>query len=81
MKLHVIYDNSGKIVAGVRVDAEGTTKHPTLGSLRPVVKPGHFSAEVDVPEEHTHLTLADLCLKLVVQTSSNTPQLRMPEKP
>jgi hypothetical protein len=80
MKLHVVYDGKGKIVAAVRLDADHPTKHPNFGQLRPVVKPGHHSADLDVPEEHAHLTFADVCRKLKVETVQSSPRFTMSEK-
>lgn len=79
MKLHVVYDGQGRIVAAVRLDAEHKAKHLNFGRLRPVVKPGHHSADLDVPEEHASLSFADVCRKLTVETTK-PPRLKMAAK-
>ena len=80
MKLHVMYDQSGRIIAAVRLDVDKTTEPNKLGrrldGVRPVMKPGHSSADLDVPPEHAHLTFSEACRTLVVDTSSVTPRLR-----
>jgi hypothetical protein len=70
MRLHVVYDRSGSIVAAVRLDS-ATSNHP-----RPVVKEGHAAAEMEVPHEHAHLSFADVCHRLKVDTSGTKPILR-----
>lgn len=82
MKMHAMYDQTGRIVAAVRLDGGGTTKpHHQLGrrlrDVRPVVKPGHSSADLDVPPEHAHLTFAEACRKLIVETSDVKPRLKL----
>ena len=81
MKLHVMYDPNGKIAAAVRLDADGTAKSRHLGrrleGLRPVLRPGHSSADLDVPAEHAHLTFAEVCRQLVVETSDTKPRLKL----
>ena len=61
MKLHVMYDESGRILAAVRLDRDGTDNaHQMgrrLGSVRPVMQAGQLSADLDVPPEYAHLTL------------------------
>jgi hypothetical protein len=81
MKIHVMYDSSGKIVAAVRLDTDGSAKSRNLGrrleGLRPVLKPGHSSADLDVPTEHAHLTFVEACRQLVVETSAAKPRLKL----
>jgi hypothetical protein len=81
MKMHVMYDPSGKIVAAVRLDADASAKSRHAGhrleGLRPVLKPGHSSADLDVPAEHAHLTFHEACRQLVVETSDTKPRLKL----
>lgn len=81
MKLHVMYDQSGRIIAAVRLDSDVTAKSDQvgrrLGSVRPVMTPGHSSADLDVPPEHAHLTFAEACRQLVVETSDSKPRLKL----
>jgi hypothetical protein len=74
MKLHVMFDKNGKIVAAVQLDGEIMAKH---GRVRPDLKPGHSSLDLDVPAEHGHLSFADACRQLVVDTSGPTPCLKL----
>jgi hypothetical protein len=77
MKLHVMYDKNGKIMAAIRLDGDGTSKNAKIGSARPVVKPGYFCADLDVPAEHAHLTFAEACRQLMVETNQTTPHLKL----
>jgi hypothetical protein len=63
MKLHVLYDRSGKILAAVRLDDQ------PLGIVtpRPVCRPGQFTADVTVPDNFRHLSFFEVCTRLVVE--------------
>lgn len=82
MKLHVVYDETGQIIAAVRLDADTTTtKAHQLGrrlpGVRPVPKPGHSSADLDAPPEHAHFTFVQACQQLIVDTSDSKPRLKL----
>jgi hypothetical protein len=70
MRLHVVYDRSGKIVAAVRLNS-ANSNHP-----RPVVGEGHTAAEITVPKEHAHLSFSDACQQLRVHASGPSPSLK-----
>ena len=70
MRLHVMYDQTGKIVAAVRLDEDNSKQRPPAdaedGKLsRPVPKPGFTSADLDVSAEHAHLTFTEACRQLM----------------
>ena len=71
MKLHVVYDKEGKIKAAVRLDPSKSM----TGQIRPVAKPEQYSAEIELPAEHKHLSFGDACRQLLVDVSSKTPRL------
>lgn len=81
MKLHVMYDKSGRIVAAVRLDEGGDLpKHGHLGNKigppRPVMKLRHSTADLELPAEHAHLSFADACRQLEVDVAHPPPRLR-----
>jgi hypothetical protein len=65
MKLHVLYDRSGRILAAVHLDppdGEG------VGELRPVPQKGQMSGDFEVPAEYAHLDFVEACRALRVDT-------------
>ena len=62
MKLHVVYDKEGNILAAVSLDAE------TAVRARPVPdqQAGHKAVDVYVLAEHAHYDLAAVCQRLKV---------------
>jgi hypothetical protein len=70
MKMHVLYDSSGQILAAVElpeVVSEGTLQ------VRPVAKPDQYSADLDVP---LGLSFMEACEKLVVDVAQKIPRLK-----
>ena len=78
MKLHVMYDQSGRIVAAVRLDADAkqSRREGVAVPVRPVLKRGHASADLDVPAEHSHLAFHEACQRLMVDTSGDKHYLK-----
>ena len=80
MRLHVMYDQTGKIVAAVRLDEDNSKQRPPgrrMGTVRPVPKPGFTSADLDVSAEHAHLTFTEACRQLMVEASGAKPHLKL----
>jgi hypothetical protein len=75
MRLHVVYDKRGKIVAAVNLEPADSSL------LRPVAKKGQASAELEVPKEHAHLSFADVCQRFKVDTRTKNPSLRLKDSP
>ena len=78
MKLHVMHDPSGRIVAAVRIDEDRSTAHRggrRLAGVRPVLKPGHSAVDIELPAEHAHLTFHEACRRLYVDTTEGRPRL------
>ena len=72
MKMHVMYTSAGRIVAAVHLrDGDDAHKGP-----RPVVKPGHHCADLEVPAEHAHLSFPEACRQLLVDTAQSKPHLK-----
>lgn len=73
MKIHVIYDNQGKIVsAGVPLPQTYDFRAPAFG---PKGGEGQYAAELDVPEEHIGLGLTDLVQRLRVEIKGKQHRL------
>ena len=69
MKMHVLYDASGQILAAVEL-SESTLQ------VRPVAKSDQYTADLDVPPALADLSLKDVCEKLVVDVAQKVPRLR-----
>lgn len=80
MKLHVMHDQSGKIVAAVRLDEDKSKPGrpgQRIANVRPVPKPGFTCVELDVPGEHAHLSFEEACKQLMVGTSGGKPHFKL----
>jgi hypothetical protein len=73
MKMHVLDDSSGQILAAVEL-SEGASKN-TL-QVRPVVKPNQYSADLDVPSSLADMGFKDACERLVVDVTQTVPRLK-----
>jgi hypothetical protein len=80
VKMHVMHDQSGKIVAAVRLDDDssqpGRPGHRTAPP-RPVPTPGFTSIEVEVPAEHSHLSFKEACEQLMIETAGGKPYFKL----
>jgi len=76
VRLHVIYDGDGEIVAAAQVDRTAPVR------ARPSADEGagHRAAEVYVPAEYLHDDLAAVCRRLRVDDSGRFPELRERER-
>jgi hypothetical protein len=79
MKLHVVFDNEGKIVAAARLDDEITDQFPPRPRIRPLPNQGHQVAELFVPPEHSFMDLAGVCQRLQVDVTGRFPVLKLKE--
>jgi len=70
MRLFVLYDQQGRIVAATRLDP-----HPRFEPPLPEADPGQSSAELELPAEYAHLTFAQACRQMMVDTTADTPRL------
>jgi hypothetical protein len=76
MRLNVLYDQAGSIVAASIDDEadEGGVPAP-----RPVPRQGQYAAEIEVPAEFSHLSFLDICQRGVVETDAREVRLRLVE--
>jgi hypothetical protein len=66
MKLRVLFDKNGHIVAAAQLD-DGKSSPGTAVKMYPVAtEAGHATAEVNVPNEYAHLDIAAVCQRLKV---------------
>jgi hypothetical protein len=72
MRMHVLYDSSGQILAAVDL-SEGVSQDTP--QFRPVAKPDQYSADLDVPASLAHLTFREACEKMVVDVAQKVPRL------
>jgi hypothetical protein len=72
MKLHVVYNKDGDIVAAARLDTTAPVR------IRPNAdeQAGHRAADVYVPAEYHHYDLAGICQKLKVDVKSKSTDLK-----
>jgi hypothetical protein len=65
MRLHVLYDRSGTILAAVQLDDEkgGEQQVPPL---RPLAQRGQFTADFVLPSDFRHLSFFEVCTQLKV---------------
>lgn len=73
MRMHVLYDSSGQILAAVDLSegvSEGTPQ------VRPVPKPDQYSADLDVPPGLAHLSFKEACEKMVIDLAQKVPSLK-----
>jgi hypothetical protein len=62
MKLALVHDKDGRILAASELDGGELVARPNPAS------PEHSALEVEVPEEHRKGTLLDICQQLRVDT-------------
>jgi hypothetical protein len=80
MKLHVMHDQNGKIVAAVRLD-EDRAKPRFSGQRiigpRPVPIVGFTCVDLDVPDEHAHFSFEEVCQRLIVEPCECKPYFKL----
>lgn len=77
MRLNVLYDDTGAIVAASLIDEEAG--EGDVSAPRPVPEPGQYAAEVEVPAEFSQWSFLDICQRGVVEMSDGRARLRMVE--
>ncbi len=72
MRLEVVHDKKGKILAAVRVpdSAEEMTHHVSFAPDK-----GQSTAVVYVPAEHAHWEFIDICQRLRIDVRTKSPRL------
>jgi hypothetical protein len=79
MKLYVLYNRSGKILAAVQLDRPLLVDED-MSAPRPVPQKGQHVAELGVPEAFRHLSVLDAWTKLKVTTKAKRPALVLAQK-
>jgi hypothetical protein len=72
MQIRALYDQTGRILAAVHLDAARVSRHP-----HPHPRPRERQAVGDfmVPAEHSHLSFVEACARLKVKTKGKVPAL------
>ena len=65
MRIHVLHDAKGRILAAVSLNSQGIDPSP-----RPVAASGQKSLELEVPAEYQHEDLPAICGKLSIDVKS-----------
>lgn len=74
MRLHVVHDADGNILAAVEESAEETND---MLIARPFpVSPGHSAAQIEVAQEYLHLHLEEICTRFRVDPGGSRFVLR-----
>ncbi len=71
MKLHVVFNTDGDILAAAEVDPDAALRARPL----PDERARHRAADVYVPVEYGHYDLAAVCSRLRVETGREFPYL------
>jgi hypothetical protein len=71
MKLHVLFNKDGHILAAAHLDAASAVRALPV----PDEGTGHKTAEVYVPAEYAHYDLAAVCERLKVDSKGKYPVL------
>jgi hypothetical protein len=72
MKLHVLYDRNGEILAAAQRDDKTALRARPI----PDEKAGQRTADVHVPAEYAHYDLAGVCRRLKVDVKGKLPELK-----
>lgn len=72
MKVHIVFDEEGGIVAAVKLDSDAPVR------ARPIAdeQAGQRAADVYVPPEYSHYDLAGVCQRLTVDVAGRVPELK-----
>ena len=75
MRLHVVFNKDGDILAAVQLDSGSPIRVHPIGDE----KAGHRAAEVYVPAEFQHFDLAGVCRRMKIDNKAKLPTLRAKE--
>jgi hypothetical protein len=75
MRLHVVFNENGNILAAALLDSRGPVR------ARPVAdeRAGQHAADVDVPAEYADYDVLAVCRRLRVSVEGKFPELRAKE--
>src|SRR5439155_4231988 len=66
MKLHILYDRTGRILAAVHLDPAERPYGEAVGELRPVPRKGQMSGDFEVPSEYAERGFVEACGALCI---------------
>ncbi len=72
MQIRALYDQNGRILAAVHLDAARVSRHP---HPQPRPREGQTVGDFMVPAEHSHLSFVEACAKLKVKTKGKAAAL------
>ena len=72
MQIRALYDQTGRILAAVHLDAARGSPHP---HPQPRPRDGQAVGDFTVPAEHAHLPFAGACARLRVKTEGKVAAL------
>ena len=70
MKVHILYDRAGRILAAVHLDPPERPYGEEVGELRPVPRKGQMSGEFEVPREYAERGFVEACRALRIDTKA-----------
>ena len=70
MKLHILYDRAGKIIAAVHLDPAEQPYGEEVGELRPVPGKGQMAGDFEVPREYAERGFLEACRALRIDPKS-----------
>lgn len=73
MRMHVLYDSKGQILAAVELSEDVSEGTP---QVRPFAKADQYSADLDVPPGLEKLSFREACEKMVVDVAQKSPCLK-----
>jgi hypothetical protein len=72
MQIRALYDQTGRILAAVHLDAARVSVHP---HPHPRPRDGQAVGDFTVPAEHAHLSFVEACARLKVKTKGKVAAL------
>jgi len=66
MKLHILYDRTGRILAAVHLDPTERPYREEVGELRSVPRKGQMSGDFEVPSEYAERGFVEACGALCI---------------
>jgi hypothetical protein len=66
MKLHILYDRTGRILAAVHLDPAERPYGEAVGELRPVPRKGQMAGDFEVPSEYAERGFVEACGALCI---------------
>ena len=71
MRLHVVFDSHGDILAAAELGSSPIRIRPIANSAA-----GHKSMDIDLPMEFRHLNLGNVCHRLRIDVTGKFPEVK-----